>query len=200
MLRPTRSLSVFTAMLLSATTAGACGGFFCSFAPMNQVSERILFVDRGDSVTAHVQIAYTGEAADFAWILPVPSRPSLAVSHNELFNQLQFATQPMFLLEWQEGVDDCGFLFPPFVRFEEASPTSAKDGVTVVAEERVGPYDTVVITADDPAAVVHWLADNGYQLGALGPELLAPYVEGGMHFLALRLPPIASSATCSPSP
>lgn len=189
MLRPTRSLSVFTAVLLSATTAGACGDFFCSFAPMNQVSERILFVDRGDSVTAHVQIAYTGEAADFAWILPVPSRPSLAVSHNELFNQLQFATQPMFLLEWQEGVDDCGFLFPPFVRFEEASPTSAEDGVTVVAEERVGPYDTVVITADDPAAVVHWLADNGYQLGALGPELLAPYVEGGMHFLALRLAP-----------
>ncbi len=95
----------------------------------------------------------------------------------------------MFLLEWQKGVDDCGFLFPPFVRFEEASPTSAEDGVTVVAEERVGPYDTVVITADDPAAVVHWLADNGYQLGALGPELLAPYVEGGMHFLALRLAP-----------
>ena len=46
-----------------------------------------------------------------------------------------------------------------------------------------------MITADDPAAVVHWLADNGYQLGALGPELLAPYVEGGMHFLALRLAP-----------
>jgi hypothetical protein len=61
-------------VLLSATTAGACGDFFCSFAPMNQVSERILFVDRGDSVTAHVQIAYTGEAADFAWILPVPSQ------------------------------------------------------------------------------------------------------------------------------
>ncbi|MFP6593216.1 MAG: DUF2330 domain-containing protein [Candidatus Latescibacterota bacterium] len=95
----------------------------------------------------------------------------------------------MFLLEWQEGVDDCGFLFPPFVRFEEASPTSAEDGVTVLSEERVGPYDTAVITADDPAAVVHWLADNGYQLGALGPELLAPYVEGGMHFLALRLAP-----------
>ncbi|MFP6593215.1 MAG: DUF2330 domain-containing protein [Candidatus Latescibacterota bacterium] len=74
MLRPTRSLSVFTTVLLSTTTAEACGGFFCSFAPMNQDSERILFVDRDDSVTAHVQIAYTGEAADFAWTLPVPSQ------------------------------------------------------------------------------------------------------------------------------
>ena len=64
MVRPTLSLSVFVGLLLSATTAGACGGFFCSFAPMNQVSERILFVDRGDSVTAHVQIAYTGEARE----------------------------------------------------------------------------------------------------------------------------------------
>jgi hypothetical protein len=189
MLRTTGSLSVFAGVLLSAAAAGACGGFFCGLTPMNQVSERILFVDRGDSVTAHVQIAYSGEAADFAWILPVPSRPSLAVSHNELFTQLQFATQPAFLLEWEEGVDDCGVLFPPFVRFEEASPTSVDDDVTVVAEERVGPYDTVVITADDPEAVVRWLADNGYQLGALGPELLAPYVDAGMHFLALRLAP-----------
>ena len=93
-------LALLTAV--SAGPAAACGGFFCSFAPMNQVSENILFVDEGDSVTTHVQIAYAGEAADFAWILPVPSRPSLAVSHNDLFRQLQFATQPTFVLEWDE--------------------------------------------------------------------------------------------------
>ena len=191
MVRAATCLPIFTVLLLlGAGSAGACGGFFCSFSPMNQVSERILFVDRGDSVTAHVQIAYVGEAADFAWILPVPSRPSLAVSHNEVFRQLQSATQPTFLLEWEEDGDECGLLFPPFARLEEAVPTSAQDdGVTVVAEERVGPYETVVLTSETPEAVVNWLTDNGYQLGALGPGLLAPYVEMGMHFLALRLSP-----------
>lgn len=174
--------------LLAGAPAHACGGFFCSFAPMNQVSENILFVDHGDSVTTHVQIAYTGEAADFAWILPVPARPSLAVSHNELFRQLQFATQPAFVLEWPEQENECGTFFPPFFRTLEEAAT-ADDGVTVVSEARVGPYDTVILTADDPEAVVNWLVANGYQLGELGPQLLAPYVDAGMHFLALRLAP-----------
>lgn len=189
MLRSIRLQSAMAGLLLSAGAAGACGGFFCSFAPMNQVSERILFVDHGDSITTHVQIAYTGAAADFAWILPVPSPPSLAVSHNELFNQLQFATQPAFVLQWNDGVDDCGVLFPPFYRTLESASVEDDDGVTVVEERRVGPYDTVVLAADDPEAVVRWLADNGYQLGSLGADLLAPYIEDGMFFLALRLAP-----------
>lgn len=188
MIRSVRVVAATVALLFSSGAAGACGGFFCSFAPMNQVSERILFVDHGDSITTHVQIAYTGAAADFAWILPVPSPPSLAVSHNDLFNQLQFATRPTFVLEWDEGMDDCGVLFPPFARTLESA--EADDGsVTVVDERRVGPYDTVVLSAENPEAVIIWLVDNGYQLGDLGAELLAPYIDGGMYFLALRLAP-----------
>ena len=101
--------------VISPRLVEACGGFFCSTQPMNQLSERILFVDRGDSVTTHVQIQYSGSAADFAWILPVPSVPQLGVSHNEIFQQLQFATQPFFSLEWDKN-GECGFVFPPFFR------------------------------------------------------------------------------------
>lgn len=197
MLRAFPNLSIVFGLFLSVVSSQACGGFFCSFSPMNQVSERILFVDHGDSVTTHVQIVYQGEASDFAWVLPVPSHPTLAVSHNELFNQLQFATQPTFLLEWEEDLDQCG-IFPPFFRFEDAVATVEDGGVQVVSQERVGPYDSVVLTADDPDAVVRWLTDNGYQLGALGPELLAPYVDAGMHFLALRLAPERSIGDLQP--
>jgi hypothetical protein len=190
MMRVATTLAAAGLLWLGASRpAEACGGFFCSLSPMNQLSERILFVDRGDSVTTHVQIQYAGEAADFAWILPVPSRPQLAVSHNELFRQLQFATQPAFFLEWNDQDDSCGEIFPPFYRTLEEADATADGGVQVVAEERVGPYDTVVITADDPEAVIRWLEDNDYVLGDLGPELLAPYVDGGFHFVALRLAP-----------
>ncbi len=175
-------------VLLSPRLVEACGGFFCSSLPMNQVSERILFVDRGDSVTTHVQIQYSGSAADFAWVLPVPSPPQLLVSHNELFRQLQFATQPFFFLEWDE-TDECGTIFPPFFRTLEEDAVAAASNVTVVAEERVGPYDTVVLSSEDADAIVAWLVDNGYQLGDLGPQLLRPYVEGGFFFIALRLAP-----------
>ncbi|NKB71401.1 MAG: DUF2330 domain-containing protein [Candidatus Latescibacteria bacterium] len=176
-------------LLTEAEEVEACGGFFCSNAPMNQVGERILFIPEDGVVTTHVQIQYSGSAADFAWVLPVPSVPQVQVSHNELFRQLDFATQPFFALNW-EGGDECGFL-SPFFRDGDvlATAEAVDDGVEVVSQARVGPYDTAVIRSDDPNAMVDWLVDNGYQLGDVGPQLLAPYVEEGFFFLALRLAP-----------
>ena len=172
-------------LLPGAPAARACGGFFCTTFPMNQVAENILFVQGEGTVTTHVQLLYSGSASDFAWILPVPSVPDLAVSHNEIFARLQSTTRPFFQLNF--GEDECGF--PILFRDgcpECAAPTAAEQ-VEVVLQEQVGPYDTAVIASADPQAIVDWLVDNGYQLGDLGVPLLTPYVEGGFYFLALKL-------------
>ena len=106
-------LATFCSLVLSIPTARACGGFFCTTVPMNQVAETILFIQGEGRVTTHVQIQYSGAAADFAWILPVPAVPELAVSHNQIFTQLQLVTQPSFQLNFQEDVS-CGFPPIPF--------------------------------------------------------------------------------------
>ena len=175
--------------LLPPIHSWACGGFFCSNFPMDQVSERILFVADEGQVTTHVQLQFSGNAPDFAWILPVPATPTLEVSHNEIFNQLQFATQPAFFLEFQES--GCSDFWPPFARTVEMASAEVDDagGVQVVSEERVGPYDTVIITSEDANAISQWLVDNGYNLDELGSELLQPYVDEDFLFLALRLAP-----------
>ena len=95
-------------VLTSAPKSYACGSFFCSNFPMNQVAENILFIQGEGTVITHVQLQYSGSASDFAWILPMPSVPELAVSHNQIFNQLQFATQPGFQLNINDDVS-CGF-------------------------------------------------------------------------------------------
>ena len=175
-------LAAFLSLMLSVPAARACGGFFCTTFPMNQVAENILFVQGEGTVTTHVQLLYSGEASDFAWILPLPSVPELAVSHNDIFTRLQWSTQPFFQLNFEE---DCGF---PIMVLRDAVPTDlAEEGVEVVLQEQVGPYDTAVLTSEDPQAIVDWLVDNGYQLGDLGVPLLTPYVEGGFYFLALKL-------------
>ncbi len=177
------ALAALLSLVLSVPAARACGGFFCTTFPMNQVAENILFVQGEGTVTTHVQLLYSGAASDFAWILPLPSVPELAVSHNDIFTRLQWATQPFFQLNFEE--DDCGF---PIMVLRDAVPTDlAEEGVEVVLQEQVGPYDTAVITSEDPQAIVDWLVDNGYQLGALGVPLLTPYVEDDFYFLALKL-------------
>ena len=186
--RPFLALLLLPAVMhLSGLQAHACGGFFCGNFPMNQVAENILFVQGEGTVTTHVQLQYSGEASDFAWILPMPSVPELAVSHNQIFNQLQFATQPGFQLNFQEDAS-CGF--PPIFRtLEDDGSVVATESaaVEVVSQEQVGPYDTAVITSDDSQAIVNWRVDNDYQLGDLGIDLLHPYVEEGAFFLALKL-------------
>lgn len=186
--------SSLIALILSLVLLGnhqraqACGGFFCSTAPMNQAAERILFVAEEGRITTHVQLQYRGSAADFAWILPVPAVPELSVSHNELFNQLQQLTQPAFVLEWAEpGEGDCGF----WARgpLWAATVESGSGEVEVASQQRVGPYESAVISSTNPRAIVSWLKNSGYQLGEMGEELLAPYVDEGMFFLALRLAP-----------
>jgi len=178
--------SIAAIMLCASSAVHACGGGFCTTFPISQVSEPILFVQGDGQVTSHVQIEYAGRPEDFAWILSVPTLPELSVSHNELFRQLELATQPSFVLDF-EGDENCFF---PFFRFNEdvAVPT-ADGGVDVVAVAQVGPFDTVIITGDDPLAVSSWLNDNGYLVDGLGIELLAPYVNNGFHFVALKLAP-----------
>ena len=181
----TRSLyAAFLCLLLGTPAARACGGFFCTTFPMNQVAENILFIQGEGTVTTHVQLLYSGTASDFAWILPLPAVPELAVSHNQIFTQLQFSTQPFFQLNFEEQ-EDC-FFRPIVLRGADATALE-ESAVEVVAREQVGPYDTAVITSEDPQAIVDWLVDNDYQLGDLGVPLLTPYVQEGFYFLALKL-------------
>lgn len=65
---------------LIAHEARACGGFFCGQQPVDQTAERILFEVGPDSVTMTSQISYSGDAADFAWVLPLGSVPHVKLT------------------------------------------------------------------------------------------------------------------------
>jgi Uncharacterized protein conserved in bacteria (DUF2330) len=184
---------VFGALLavgvLSAPRAEACGGFFCAQAPIDQAGERIVFGVSGNSVEAHIQIQYQGEAKKFAWVVPVQAKPTLALGSAQLFTYLDNVTQPRFQLQWEQS---CQPLFPRGVEVDEAptsgGPPAPQDGgVVVVGREDVGPYDAATLTADDAVALRTWLTTNGYDIPEAAGEALTPYVGNGYYFVALKL-------------
>src|ERR1700761_7810214 len=87
-------LLVCAALLVPGARARAFGGVFSSNdTPIAQTSERILLVDNPDStVTAVIQLQYAGPAQKFAWLIPVPGTPQVAVSSNTIFQRLDEAT------------------------------------------------------------------------------------------------------------
>ncbi|MCH9003239.1 MAG: DUF2330 domain-containing protein, partial [Planctomycetes bacterium] len=169
----------------------ACGGLFCQFVPIDQAGEQIIFRRDGDMVTAVVLIQYVGEASDFSWVVPVPGIPELSTGSDLIFAPLELATRPQFVLETtgeacpqpRSDLDFIGLGGAP------ASPAAedADDGVEILQELSVGPFDVLVLSSDDAEALATWLDENGYDLSDRGAELIAPYVEEGMNFVALRL-------------
>ena len=85
--------AVFAAAL---SPAHACGGFFCNNVPVEQEGEDIVFAvdEENDETTVHVQITYTGAAEDFAWIVPIPTIPSIVLSTDRMFQELSMRMKP----------------------------------------------------------------------------------------------------------
>lgn len=170
----------------------ACGGFFCNRDfPVDQAGEEVVFAvdEEANTVTTHVSIAYQGASEDFAWIVPVAEQPTLFASSDALFSTLRNSTKPQFYLQW-EYTGECAW----DVMYDSAdtdddgvSDPESEGGVTIVSEEQVGPYDTVILRANSSAELLTWLNDAGYDLPTTLDDVLAPYVSDGQYFVALKL-------------
>ena len=193
--------------------AEACGGFWCSImAPVEQSAEQIIFIDNpDDTITAIIQIQYQGPSEKFAWVIPIPGDPKIAVSSNTAFDRLNLATAPQYLLETEvEGMCNQDFnRFPTAGGFagSAASAPMAQDAaaappaISVVSMGSVGPYDYTTIAVDpqltDPAdAAIKWFKDNGYDLSGVDKEVLGPYLaDGTLNLLAFKLTKSATEAS-----
>lgn len=199
------SIAVPEVLMLALTLAlvpdaAACGGFFCNnIDPVEQAGEVIVFEvdpeanDGGGETTMHVQVSYEGPPIEFAWVVPVKGEPDLFVSHDLLFQALGQITRPQFYTYW-EAEGECAIWDYMAVDADAgggpvpAPPQAENDsGVQVLASERVGPYETVVLAAQDETVLVEWLQDNSYAVPSGMTTTLAPYVADGHNFVALRL-------------
>ena len=193
MLRPTLAALA----LLTSADALACGGFFCFNVPIDQSKERIIFAidEQENTVETHVQIFYQGNAEEFSWVVPVPAVPELGLSSDAFFQYLDAVTAPRFWLNWEErGTCDYDSWYGPGALAAAESDDSdfaggppSANGVDVIAQSQVGPYDQVTLRASTTDALLQWLGDNGYTIPSSIASSLSPYVASESYFIALKL-------------
>jgi hypothetical protein len=113
---------------------------------------------------------------DFGFLVPTPTRPSLAEANDAAFDSLGHAIEPEIEMRRRLVYEPIPLLLWPFLLTWRA--TAPRDtGVRVLETKRVAGYDAAVLQADDAKALLDWLASHGY---AARPELLEwvkPYVE-----------------------
>ena len=161
-------------LLIPSTTALADGGFFNDIGQdIYQPSQKavIFFADGREDLILSVR--YEGNADEFAWVIPVPARPSVEVADPEIFWELADLTR-VHVVYGSRG------LSPGMVSLEGP-------GVDVLEEKTVGPYDVAILSAGDPAALVDWLNSNGYSFPEASEEIIEEYIRKGWYFVASRI-------------
>src|SRR5687768_6370491 len=142
-------------LALLVSSVSACGGLFCQNVPVDQQAERIIFTMNDNStISAYVQINYTGSAPDFSWVVPVPDVPEVDVAEITTFDELSTLTSPVFI---SPQMPACAAV-PMSAMADSAGGGVAQEGsVEVLAQGTAGPYAYEVVTSDDPDALVVWL-------------------------------------------
>ncbi|MEM6992533.1 MAG: DUF2330 domain-containing protein, partial [Myxococcota bacterium] len=212
------SLLLATAAAVAAlavpSEARACGGTFCDTGPaampVDQKGENVLFVVEDGMVEAHVQIQYTGNPEQFAWIVPVMAAPEIEVGSDLLFQAALTATVPTFTLNTraedncqsdQGNAFGCGL---DSVALEGAS--AAGDGgffedesaPTVVERDVVGSFEFAVLEGGTSEGVEAWLDDNGFAQDDDAGPILDEYLDDGFMFVAFKLRPGAGTDEIHP--
>ncbi len=203
------------ALWLAPDPARACGGLFCNQPPTTtstprpviaQAAENVVFVlgknaNGTGTVEAHVQIVYTGAAAQFSWIVPMSALPSLDVGNDILFQILDARTRPTFNVTYatdgtckgfggRSTSVGCGGAFNGATGSgEKGSGTSVdtRPSVDVAFHGNVGPYESSIVRSDDPVALEAWLTSHNYYVSPEASQIIQDYVATGSYFVALRL-------------
>ena len=193
-------LGLLAAVHLAAPRAAhACGGCFSPPETITTVeSHRMVVALSPEKSVLWDQIRYTGDPEDFVWVLPVPSADvAVNVADDLFFAELEAQTAPQVLPPPLPPLDcppppesDCWFCQGGGAAgAQDAGAGAADGGVDVYREEVVGPYQTVVIGAEDPDALVRWLNENGYNVPEETTPTIRHYTEQESVFVVLRLAP-----------
>jgi hypothetical protein len=181
------AIAASAAVSLPARDAAACGGCFVQQSESTQVSgHRMALSVSPAATTLWDQITYAGDPASFAWVLPTKGVVDVGLSSDAMFGTLDALTQVIVA----SPQCPCAAPTPDSSSGVGSGGSGGGDGgVEVIAEEVVGPFETVQLSANDPTALADWLASHAYAIPAEVQPVIAAYVAEGFNFLAMKLVP-----------
>ncbi len=187
------SLLVFVPSALFAD-----GGIFYPPSPEIELWERnqlAILKHSGDTEELSIVVRLEGNTNDFAWIIPVPSQPSVESESHEVFDELAYLSRPIYR---DRGMDCACNRAPGWGPggYDEGGQAGEgpEDGVDIVGEGTVGFLHYLILRATDPQVLRDSLEAWGYEYPEEAESLFGYYVEKGWeYFVASRVDTSASS-------
>lgn len=128
---------------------------------------------------------FRGNAADFAWIVPTPSQPTVERGSWEIFSALREITQKQIDDSTLSGIG----------RDFSAEAYVDQDAVREIERKSVAYYDIVVLEARTTVALLQWFTDNGFAFPEDSAYIVEDYINAGWYFTAVKLNAKSTSST-----
>lgn len=187
--------ATLTANIAAPAWACGCGAYIPDRAGAAVVDERALVAWDGITEDILMSFGVRGTSDRAAWVMPVPSAAHVTLGDAAVFDELARITAPR--IEYRDS------WWPTFGWLTEGSRGALESagarpgGVSVLANQRIGPFDVTRLAGDDPAALAGWLTAKGFPHPDGLDANLAPYVAAGWEIVAIQLAPDAAGATLS---
>ena len=134
----------------------------------------VIFFEDGME-TLIISTSFKGDAEDFGWVVPTPSRPKVEKASKEIFTALK---------ELTEVQGD----YPKAAGFGlDLMSEKGVNSVHVLEEKKIEYYDIAVLAADDKGALVDWLNKNGYHFPKQYSYVLDSYIQNKWFFTAVKI-------------
>ena len=172
-------LSLFTAAaVLCAQPGQSCGAFGRGGRAVTPIK-----LDRQSAFLWQAQgkehmllsVQYSGGTDEFAWVIPVESRPEVTVEKGAPFTELRRATElrsrALRSMEGGGGSKNKG----------------ADNGVTVLEQKEEGPYNIAVLSATSGGGLYEWLQKNQFVVSKNARGQMDYYIGHKYVFVAARI-------------
>ncbi|MFH2136665.1 MAG: DUF2330 domain-containing protein [Patescibacteria group bacterium] len=143
---------------------------------IQETDQKAVIFHDGSTETMILSVTFRGDAENFSWIVPTPTRPDVSKSTDELFTALAALTVPEY-----------DYRVMPMYGGVGRDAMTAESGVAVLETKKVEYYDITVLEADDPEALTKWLKENKYQFPEEGKYLFDDYISNKWFFTAIKL-------------
>ncbi len=179
---------VVASMVASSSPARACAPAPPPGAEVGIAAEEALIVWDAASRTQHFirRADFQTSAADFGFLVPTPTEPSLHEVPDVLFERLAAATVPEPVEQDSYSVLTCCMVPYAFMLAGDAAGAPGGALVDVLSTQRVAGMDATVLRANDAAALGAWLSEHGYPMREALVRWLRPYVDAGFVVTAFR--------------
>jgi len=150
---------------------------------LTEPCQRALLFHDGNRETLCLFVDYQGDANQFAWVIPCPSKPEVSLTTAEVWDAAVACYRDMEIAAWQRQRQQRDTASGGI----RGGSLTQEDQVTIHQSQILDEYEISVLSAAGGDALLIWLNAHGFRTPNRLAPILQQYTDEGWFFVAVKV-------------